>query len=670
VTDLATTETTGVTRRTETAAARAAEPAAAPGWGLPHEPGLDGLRGLAVAAVVGYHLGLSWMKGGFLGVSLFFTLSGFLITNLLLVEREATGSVGLGAFWGRRARRLLPAAYVGMAMALVFAALAGRPEQLIHLPGDLLAAVLYIANWRFILAHSAYGAGYLAPSPILHYWSLAIEEQLYLVLPVLVLVVTRRRASRARLAAAVGALMVASAGVTLLLRPGADANRIYFGTDTRMFELFAGVLLALAIRFPAVGGRPRRSSRPLAALGVAAMTATLVLWTTVAEGDRWLYRGGLWVVAALSCGLIVGALQPGSVGGALRWPALLALGRVSYGVYVYHWPLFLLLDGERTRLHGLALVVVRLAATGVVAWASHRYLEQPIRQRRWRPSRTMLALAPVVPAAIVVVALVVSGKAAGRAVAAAPRHAVVLPASAVAAPLARSSPTPVPPLTKVLFMGDSLVHQAFPTFASRLLAAGVQAEVVGAPGESMLTRQAAWLSQLQQAVTGFDPDVVVLESCCGAKPTDAPLLGPEGHPLDPDSLAFYAQWRRLAVTASAIGSARGAAVLWVLGPPAHTNGFYGPIDVRIPRVNQVYQSLAFCGPGTGFVDWRVVTGPDGGYTDYLPNDQGQQVRIRMADGFHFTPAGIDILARLTISGIDRQWASDGGRPGPLGGSCP
>ncbi|HVM64645.1 MAG TPA: acyltransferase, partial [Acidimicrobiales bacterium] len=374
------------------------------------------MRALAAAAVVGYHLGIGWLKGGFLGVSLFFTLSGYLITNLLLAERRGQGSTSLSAFWARRARRLLPAAFAGIALAIVATLVAGTPDQLAHLRGDVLGAVLYVANWRFIVGHSAYAAGYQAPSALLHYWSLAIEEQAYLVLPLVLVASFCGRGSRRRFAAIIGVLMAASVVAALVIH---DPNRAYFGTDTRSFELLAGAALALAVGFPgtsAARGVPRRAA---AAAGAVAVVAIAVLWSRVAETSAWLTKGGFWAVAAVSCALLVGAHAGGLLTRALSTRPLVALGKRSYGVYVYHWPLFLLISSATVGLHGLGLVGARVAATAAVACASYRWLEQPIRRGAWpaRRARPVLLVAPAVAAVLVVAGTVVGAQAASRAVA-------------------------------------------------------------------------------------------------------------------------------------------------------------------------------------------------------------------------------------------------------------
>ncbi len=338
---------------------------------LAYVPALDGLRALAVAAVLLFHADLGWAQGGFLGVSVFFTLSGFLITSLLLAEHEATGSISLCDFFARRLRRLVPAAYVCLLLVLLFG-LGWGAAQRQHLPGDVVAAVLDVANWRFAFAHTSYQDLFLgAPSPLAHFWSLAIEEQCYLLLPLLAWWALRR--SRRAFAALTVALLVLSVAATLLTH---DADLVYYGTHTRAAELLVGVLLALAMHHRSLPDRWR---------GIVATLGASVLLVAVVEssiGDRWLYRGGLPAISLASAALIVGLTGRTAMASALSRRPLVAVGKVSYGVYLYHWPIFLLLSPQRTGLDRWPLLAARLIVTAAVTVASYRWIEQPVRQRR------------------------------------------------------------------------------------------------------------------------------------------------------------------------------------------------------------------------------------------------------------------------------------------------
>ena len=347
---------------------------------------LDGLRGLAVAGVLAYHAGFDWARGGFLGVSLFFTLSGFLITSLLLAERSGTGRIALGAFWVRRARRLLPAATLALAGIVVFGATVATESQLRDLRGDVLGALGYVANWRFVLAGSSYGDLWGSPSPVQHFWSLAIEEQLYLVLPLLVVGgLALGRGSRKPVAALLTLGLAGSVVATFLVD---DQLRAYYGTDVRAAELLAGALLAVV-----VAARPASMSR-LAPFGAPALAALLLAWSTTTQSDPALYRGGFLLHAALVVVVIVAARGESWFTVVLSVRPLRWLGRISYGAYLYHWPIFLWLTEARTGLEGVPLAVLRLGVSLALAEVSVRFFEEPVRRgERILPGRAPYALA-------------------------------------------------------------------------------------------------------------------------------------------------------------------------------------------------------------------------------------------------------------------------------------
>lgn len=642
---------------------------------LPRHRALDGLRGLAVAGVLVYHLDLGYLTGGFLGVSLFFTISGFLITSLVLSERDHHGRVAVRRFWARRFRRLLPAAWAGLGVATVYALFAADADQLRRLPADVLAALAYVANWQFILAGNTYTAGYQAPSPVLHFWSLAIEEQFYVLFPLLVAGLIARQATRKVWFVVMGSLLVASMVATMVIYDPERTANVYFGTATRAAELLAGVLLAVALH----GWWSRRSAagtgdvaaNPLvpSLAGAAALVGTGALWWVADTRQDWLYRGGLWVVAALSTALIWSVMRGGMANRLLAWRPLVGLGLISYGVYVYHWPLFLWITPETTGLTGVALVVVRLGATLAVALASFFLLEQPIRHGRVHVTPitvlgTLAALVLIVAGALWAGSLA-DARAVETAEAARPAAPVITQPPATAKPAAGSAPAraPVAPPKRVLIMGDSIVHQAYPVIEARFAAAGIETRAIGGPGESLLAKQGAWLGELREAIDQFDPDVVVLESCCGYGDAREPFIE-DGRPVALDSDEVWRAWRRVAAEAVGIAESRGATVAWVLAPPAETNGYYGPIESRIGTANQIVLDLADAHPGLELVDWRVIAGPDGGYVQSLPDATGQLVAVRAQDGLHFTPAGMDILADLTVREVLAAWQRHGGRAGP------
>ncbi|MDH3705010.1 MAG: acyltransferase, partial [Acidimicrobiia bacterium] len=369
-------------------------PASAGVSGFPHFPALDGVRGIAVAAVLVFHGDFAIASGGFLGVSTFFTLSGFLITSLLLTERTRTGSIALRAFWARRFRRLLPAAIATIAViGVVWHWLDLQSESdfstldvVARLPGDLLAALFYIYNWR--AAFPPEGAGYndlfgevTEPSPAAHFWSLSIEEQFYVFFPFLAFIILAKIGSRVVFGWVLVVLLALSvASVTWL--DGFD--RIYNGTDVRMAEILIGALLALA--FSTVRGRSIITANPVVRwAGLAALVVTVVLFSITELTSDWLLQGGL-ALYAVGTAIIIGAATQdrGPVTSALSWRPLVWLGAVSYGVYLFHWPIFRFVDEDTTGLDPVPLFAVRMAFTLALAWLSFHYLETPIR-RRERP---------------------------------------------------------------------------------------------------------------------------------------------------------------------------------------------------------------------------------------------------------------------------------------------
>ena len=350
------------------------------GRSLPYVPALDGLRAVAVLAVLLYHGRVGWARGGFLGVDLFFVLSGFLITTLLLAEHARTGRVDLSRFWLRRARRLLPALVVVLVAVCVYAAVLAQPLRRYPLRLDVVSTVAYVANWRAALGHESYFAQYADPSPLRHMWSLGIEEQFYLLFPVLLigwLTVSRGRTRWLPAALAAGALASAVL-MALLYDPRVDPSRVYYGTDTRAQALLVGALAAvLVIGLPAGWGR---WAGPAAAVALAVF---VVLAALTHDLSTWLYRGGFLLVAVVCAVLVVGAsrLPTGShAARVLGSPPLRVVGLLSYGLYLWHWPVYVVLDPPRSGLSGTVLLLTRLAVTFALAAASYLLLERPVRR--------------------------------------------------------------------------------------------------------------------------------------------------------------------------------------------------------------------------------------------------------------------------------------------------
>ncbi len=355
---------------------------------LQRQPGLDGVRALALLGVLLFHSRFPWAKGGFLGVTIFFVLSGFLITGLLVMERQTAGRLDLLAFWGRRARRLTPAVLVLLVLVMAYLSQSGTraPSGVV---GDGMASALWVANWRFVLAHRSYAGLFGGSSPFEHMWSLAVEEQVYLLLPLIVVVVMGRKGrarSRWWLAAVMGALAAASVFASSHLHhPGHVALHEYYGTDARAVEPLVGGLLALVLFGPHQLRRLGAAARKLLdAAGVVAVAGLAFMIARVGQQADGLYRGGFLLAACLSAIVVAAVTQRGLISRLLGIRPLAALGRVSYGAYLFHWPIFLWLTVARTRLSPWALCAARVSATLALATASYCLIEQPIRLGRLR----------------------------------------------------------------------------------------------------------------------------------------------------------------------------------------------------------------------------------------------------------------------------------------------
>ncbi len=389
-----------------TASGGSVEPSGAPTTrpGLTYNAALDGIRGLAVLAVLFFHAGFPWARGGYLGVSTFFTLSGFLITSLLLVEHGATGRVALGRFWSRRLRRLLPASALTLA-AVAIGSLVFDELAVDGLRGDLLASLLQVANWRFIFDDQSYAALFSSPSPLLHFWSLAIEEQFYWVFPLLTAGVFAVGRGSVRVYAAVLTGLLAVSAVATVALGVEEATTVYYATYTRMGEILVGSLLAVAV---AVGLFRHRLVVRLAAVGgVLALAASAWAWWNIEQQTASVSRGGLLAYAVVSAALVLSATVPGPARTLLSVTPLRFLGMVSYGVYLVHWPIFLVVDGDRTGLDRVPLFALRVVITLVVAVASYVLLERPIRRGWSMPRVPMPGLAAASMAVVALTAAVV-----------------------------------------------------------------------------------------------------------------------------------------------------------------------------------------------------------------------------------------------------------------------
>jgi peptidoglycan/LPS O-acetylase OafA/YrhL len=379
-----------------------------------YRPALDGLRTLAVYLVLLFHVGVGSLAGGFVGVDLFFVLSGFLVSTILFEELEHTGRLDLAHFYDRRVRRLLPAAVLLVVAASGVAFVVLSTVRRAPLVGDAQAALLYVANWRFLLQKNDYfGAGDVDSSLFLHFWSLSIEEQFYFVFPLLLILLWRMERRRRGVLAGVLAALFAGSLVAQLLWARVDINHAYYGTEARLYQLLAGSLLALAFRRVGRAGvrrlRPTRAATSIVAFAsLAGMVVTASSAVDLTPSQRGLLATvfGVGLIASL-------AGDPGErgrrAGAAVRLfslPPLVYLGKISYGTYLWHWPVIVLLD-ELVRPPTPVRTLLVAGMSTMFAAASYHMLERPIRAPRLRPVFRVPAVATGLSVSVVAALLVV-----------------------------------------------------------------------------------------------------------------------------------------------------------------------------------------------------------------------------------------------------------------------
>jgi peptidoglycan/LPS O-acetylase OafA/YrhL len=618
-------------------------------------PALDGLRALAVAAVVLYHLGLPRVRGGYLGVDLFFVLSGYLITGLLVGEWDGRGRVSFRRFYARRARRLLPALFVLLAALLAW--VAWRRSTLLDPDGlrrDIAATLAYVANWRFVAVGSSYFDQFTDPSALRHAWSLAIEEQYYLFWPLLLVALLRiARGNRRRVLLGTVLLATASAvAMAVLYTPGHDPSRVYYGTDTRAFELLGGSALALVL-----AGRRWRLPEWV---GAVALVALVVQWLTVGDTAAWMYRGG-FVLATVLGAIVVGAVartadDGGPLTRALSIAPLRGLGRISYGVYLWHWPVIVLLRPPTIDVSGDTLRVVQVAVTLAISIASYLVIEQPVRTgallRRgaWAASAAAPAAAVVLVGVIVATASPPVSRTAAPAVASPPISSTTTAAPRVSLNPGRT-PTAADPL-RVLLVGDSVMVDASPGIEAAIEATGVAAvEPGGFPGFG-LTYTKSWRRDWTDMVAKVRPDVVVV--LLGAWDADNALA----HPPD-----WYAG---VVDDATAILAERGARVVWLGWPPTRPPAVagraepdYDHIELQRDTVDAAFRTVADRHAGdVAYVDTgSTLSLPDGSFSAFLPDPTtGAMVRARKHDNTHFCPSGAERMGRLVLGALTPVFA--------------
>jgi peptidoglycan/LPS O-acetylase OafA/YrhL len=439
---------------------------------LGYMPALDGVRAVGVLAVMAYHAGLSFIPGGFFSLDTFFVLSGFLITTLLITEHRTTGGIALRAFWARRARRLLPALFVVVLAVVLYGRFVAAPGSYPDMRLDAISSMFYFANWHFIASNQNYFIASGPVSPLLPTWSLAIEEQFYIVWPIVLLLIfgfRRQRKDRTRslwllLALSLTGAAASAVEMAVLFHPGSDATRLYFGTDTHGQSLLVGAALASAVAlWRQRHGEYVTSRKARRTLGVAALAGIGLYawaWSHIQWNQDVVFLGG-FTVASVAAAVILAdvVLDPkGVVSRALSIAPLRYLGTISYGLYLWHYPLDIAMSEARIGFGGIPLFLVRSATTIVVASVSFYALERPIRTGTFfRQLRARIATPVAVAACLTAVLMITALPATAASVPDAPKPS---PAPAYSAAAHRVAGTAVAKYSKdpvrVLMVGDSV----------------------------------------------------------------------------------------------------------------------------------------------------------------------------------------------------------------------
>ncbi len=635
----------------------AGEPTPEPAPSLRHIRALDGVRGAAIVAVLLFHSG--FLNGGYLGVDLFFVLSGFLITSLLLSEWRQRHGVRLSAFWARRARRLLPALFLMLGGVALYCAFVALPSQVGQIRGDELATLGYVANWRQIVIGGNYFAIFGAPSPLNHTWSLAIEEQFYLVWPLVivglsVLAATKRLAPKVFVTATVGALALGAYTIIYSLAGGSGA-RVYFGTDTRAPSILLGAALAAGV---ASWGTVRSTAGRAAIeiLGLVGVGWLTWAWLSLGGQDPFLERGGLLLCGVAGVAVIAAAAHPrrGPIAAALSFRPLVWLGLISYGVYLWHWPIFVWLNPDRVGLNGWALFGVRLAVTLAVSVASYVLVEQPIRHGALRGWRIRVLTPAAVAATLVVVLIGTSGATTEPTVAsttASGRHLVT-----------QATPPASVGVPRILVVGDSVAVYLAPSLTEVQSSLGVQAFPAGVP--SCEVPRAPYHRE-PAGSDGPPSEAIPNDPQCSDWPTRWPSQLAQVQPQDVVLLlgfpavedfqvngvwrtpctATWSKYYETEVSAALKTLASTGAHVWVTtaAPP---DAFYFPASLTTQTgcLNRVLRAAAIA-THASVVDVASYVCPKGQCQQSI---DGQELR---PDGFHYSGGGGDIIARFLISHV-------------------
>jgi peptidoglycan/LPS O-acetylase OafA/YrhL len=616
-----------------------------------HLPQLDGIRAVAIAAVVAFHLG--FLRGGWLGVDVFFVLSGYLITSILVADGRPIGTVV--AFWGRRARRLLPAVLLLLIVLSLYAWIGGPGLVPAQLRNPALATLFYVANWQQIIAGHGYFAQFTAPSPLQHTWSLAIEEQYYLCWPLVLGVMLAARSARPRWPrhSVAGATLVLALASLIWMGVAAHLlgpNRAYLGTDTRAWELLLGG--AAAMVWPP--GEPVRARRLPAwsVAGVVGLVGVAVGASTASGPPWWIWDGGLGAIALCSTLLIVGSVRApgGPVARVLSLRPVQWLGLISYSLYLWHWPAIVLMTAATTGLTGWQLLVARLAAMLAASCASFYLVERPLRRADWGALARRLR----VPAASMATAGVLATTAVIVAGTVGPPEVAQATVSSTAIHNAAGTPSigevDVPVATRedpvrVGIFGDSVMVDSSLGITAALQSTGAMSVVTNTafPGWG-LTRDPAWPADVLPTVAASHPQIMIGTWYWDDRVAHA------------DPAAYRARLERAMRALLAPGDGVELIVLLQYpqtGPnpsitdPAQQEADWARGEAWQVAWNTAAREAVKAFPGHAiYLTTEQLFAPDGRFLAWMHTSQGTWVRARKVDDDHMCPYGAAAFGAL------------------------
>jgi peptidoglycan/LPS O-acetylase OafA/YrhL len=588
---------------------------------FPHFPALDGLRGVAVLAIVVYDLGTKWAKGGHLGADTLFALMGFLAMASLLSWRADGRGVRFKDFWTRRIRRIVVPLLVALVLALVFGLTAANALQRHRLPGDGLSAILSLANWRMIQTHQGFGPATGLASPLRQFWLLAVVGQVVLVVSLLtVLLLDKLRATRNQLVGLLTVLALISTAMCVVLHH--SPARVLYGTDTRAAELLVGCLLALIIYDPRITIRlamPGPVRDTINAVGVLAGLFLLVAWVALGSKQQLVLVVGLLAVALASVAVILACIVPeGPVASLLALPPARLVGRIAIALYLVHWPIYVWIAPEHVQhLHGLKLMLVRFVAALLAAIAL-QFVYEKLRNRE-RTAANPRALVAVASVAVVLVAggLVAVGRTGPKI------HGVTVEAAGTTSTTAAAPPPP-----KVAFYGDALastLETSAKSWAAQtgkiVVVDGVASPTCGIDRDQIIKNAAGasvplpaecstWDTQWASSVASQKPDIAVVV-------TGISEVADHRNPSDPNftgiSDAGY-QYQLYLLMHKAVDAltASGTKVIWLNLPNFVPNAGPASDPAKVTAFNKLLTTLAAKDPSVGIEDLNTWIKANGG----------------------------------------------------------